>query len=277
MQRLWFHASLRSVVSNLGINFQKLAHTKIHEAGSNQSYATHPVWILGITLMIVGSIADLVSFGFAPMSLLAPIGAMTLVVNMLVAPCFKEKLTTRDIVFTLVIVVGTVICISFGSKDEKTYSIQELLDLYTHPPFIVFGISLLLIMALLFFLINQSAQREAKFLHTQWDLKFQAVAYPAVAGAVAALSVLFAKSAAELVKSTVNGVNQFTNAFSYAMIVGLAATIFLQMKWLNIGLTKGDSLFVLPVYQVFWVTMNVVTGMIYFEDYKVHFSVSAVC
>jgi phosphatidylserine synthase len=222
-----------------------------------------------MVMMIVGSIADLISFGFAPMSLLAPIGAMTLVVNMLVAPCFKEKLTTRDIVFTIIIVMGTIICISFGSKEEHTYSIDTLIDLYQHAPFVVFSILLAVTMALLFFLINQSSQREAKFLHTQWDLKFQAVAYPAVAGTVAALSVLFAKSSAELVKETIKGNNQFNNFFAYILVAMLALCLFLQMKWLNIGLTKGDALFVLPVYQVFWVVMNVVAGMIYFEDFLV--------
>jgi small-conductance mechanosensitive channel len=34
-----------------------------------------------MALVIVGSVGDLLSFGFAPMSLLAPIGAMTLVVR----------------------------------------------------------------------------------------------------------------------------------------------------------------------------------------------------
>lgn len=53
--------------------------------------------------MIIGSVCDLISFGFAPMSLLAPLGAMTLVVNMFVAPCFlNESLSRRDVIWTLV-------------------------------------------------------------------------------------------------------------------------------------------------------------------------------
>jgi drug/metabolite transporter (DMT)-like permease len=129
-----------------------------------------------MTLMIVGSVADLISFGFAPMSLLAPIGALTLVVNMLIAPCFlKEKLSTRDVVFTLIICVGTIVCICFGSKEEGAYSIETLMDLYTHPPFVIFAIFLAIIMAGLFFLINQSAQREAKCVAPLMIEPFRAV------------------------------------------------------------------------------------------------------
>jgi hypothetical protein len=54
------------VVSNIGINFQKLAHTKLIESGSSESYATHPIWILGafpfnsIQLFIATKLPELV-------------------------------------------------------------------------------------------------------------------------------------------------------------------------------------------------------------------------
>jgi len=40
------------------------------------------------------------------------------------------------------------------------------------------------------------------------------------------------------------------------------------MRMLNEGLSKADALVIVPVYQVCWVTMNTIVGMIYFEDYK---------
>jgi drug/metabolite transporter (DMT)-like permease len=161
---------------------------------------------------------------------------------MMIAPCFLgEKLSTRDVIFTLIIVVGTVICISFGSKEEGVYSIEYLMDLYTHTPFVVFGIFLAIIMAALYFLMNQSSQREKKFLHTAWDTKFQAVAYPAVAGTVAALSVLFAKSSTEIIKETVKGQNQFTHVFSYFLIVMTLLCLYLQVC--NCSIASTNSLF----------------------------------
>jgi hypothetical protein len=46
----------------------------------------HPIWVLGSVCVALGAILDLVSFAFASVSLLAPIGAMTLVVNLFMAP-----------------------------------------------------------------------------------------------------------------------------------------------------------------------------------------------
>ena len=40
------------------------------------------------------------------------------------------------------------------------------------------------------------------------------------------------------------------------------------MNLLNMGLNKADALYVVPVYQVFWVCGNVIAGMMYFQDYK---------
>jgi hypothetical protein len=56
------------------------------------------------------------------------------------------------------------------------------------------------------------------------------VAYPAVAGAVAALSVLFAKSSTEVIKQSVKGNNQFNNLFSYVLIVLTLTSLYLQVQ-----------------------------------------------
>jgi hypothetical protein len=52
-------AAVASIISNLGLNFQKLSHTKAHvsaEADSSRNYTTDKIWILGISLIIFGSL-----------------------------------------------------------------------------------------------------------------------------------------------------------------------------------------------------------------------------
>ena len=250
------------------MNMQKLAHTRCAEMGNADSFPSHPLWIVGITLVVTGSVGDLLSFGFAPMSLLAPLGAMTLVLNMIIAPCFlSETLTKRDVVYTLVIFAGTLLCVLFGSKEEKSYTIDELLALYSNVPFIVFAIVFCLLMIIVYFLLKQISLREHNKLETIWDVRFQSFAYPCMGGTFGAMSVLFAKSCTEIAKMTIAGDNQFAHFFAYVEIIGLLVCVFLQMKLLNMGLEKADALFIVPVYQVFWVVMSVVAGMIYFQDY----------
>ncbi len=40
------------------------------------------------------------------------------------------------------------------------------------------------------------------------------------------------------------------------------------MHVLNEGLRRFDSLIMLPIYQAFWIMSSVLTGIIYFQEYK---------
>lgn len=42
---------------------------------------------------------------------------------------------------------------------------------------------------------------------------------------------------------------------------------FIQLKFLNNGLQRFDVLFVLPIYQAFWIIGAAVNGMLFFEEY----------
>jgi uncharacterized ion transporter superfamily protein YfcC len=57
-----------------------------------RSIMCDPYWVAGFLCVLIGSLSDLASFGFADMSLLAPLGAMTLVVRAapLIALCFNN-------------------------------------------------------------------------------------------------------------------------------------------------------------------------------------------
>lgn len=105
-----------SIFSN-GFLFQKFGHIRLHARGpeeAKKAYVTDwvclsdrllpcyelyildfflgKVWLAGLVCVILGSILDLLSYCFAEMSLLAPIGALTLVVNMVRRNCAASLL-----------------------------------------------------------------------------------------------------------------------------------------------------------------------------------------
>ncbi len=81
-----------SVLSNMGVNFQKKCHMVLADKAKAAAAAAaasgrpsnlpkpkvvmQPLWIGGLVGIALGSAMDLISFGFAPLSLLAPLGAM---------------------------------------------------------------------------------------------------------------------------------------------------------------------------------------------------------
>jgi hypothetical protein len=255
-------------LSNTGVNLQKLAHNRARR--NHKSIIKDPRWLIGMGSVIVGSILDLVSYVFAPMSLLAPLGAMTLVVNLFVAPCMLgEQLTRYDVVITIIILSGTVIAVVFGSKSNVSYTSRELERLYTQTLFIVYICitGFLVICALTFLIYIYRRTKANKSSVSERQLKAEAFLYPALAGVCGAHSALFAKSATELVSESISGNNQFDQPLPYFFILFLGFLLVMQMKFLNNGLARADALYIVPIYQVVWVVMNAVVGMTYFRDF----------
>lgn len=88
-------------------------------------------WLIGMCLISAGSVLDFLAFGLAPMSLLAPLAALTLVWNLILAPRFHgETLTSQNTVATALITVGVVITVIFSSHSTPSYSLEDLLILY---------------------------------------------------------------------------------------------------------------------------------------------------
>lgn len=92
-----------SFLSTLGLNLQKLTQTRIferrckeaEEAGlplpnpdddSGEAYCKHPLWMLGMLCLILDAILDVLSFGLASQSLIAPLAGLCLIWNILIAP-----------------------------------------------------------------------------------------------------------------------------------------------------------------------------------------------
>jgi len=73
-------------------------------------------------------------------------------------------------------------------------------------------------------------------------------------------SVVQAKCLSELLQLTLKGENQLTNPFTYGV---LAAWLLSTVYWvhrMNRALSKFPGLFVIPLLQVFWTSLAILTG-----------------
>ncbi|KAG7383876.1 NIPA-like protein 3 [Phytophthora pseudosyringae] len=267
-----------SFLASIGINLQKKA-LKQNELMSEPKPAYRlPLWTLGFILCAVGSVLDFVAFGLAPQSLLAPLAALTLVWNMMLAPCFnKEKLSKKDIVSTLIIFVGATIAVVFASHTSPSYNLDMLMQLYRDPLTIVYFVVVVLTVVAHFAVIRivdtfclMSKRHRIIQAGTpaMWST-IRLVGYAGLAGTLGGQSVLFAKSSAELLKGVFNGdASCFVHYQTYLIAFALVVCLCLQIKYLNGGLVHYDALSMVPVYQAYWVISGVLGGVIYFQEIR---------
>lgn len=271
-------AVIFSFLASIGINLQKKALKQNELVPEPLPAYRLPLWMLGFILCAVGSVLDFVAFGLAPQTLLAPLAALTLVWNMLLAPCFnKEKLSKKDIVSTLIIFMGATIAVVFASHSSPSYNLNMLMQLYRDPLTIVYFCVV--------FLTTMAHYAAVKIVHdfcltskrhrmiqvgtpAMWST-LCLVGYAGLAGTLGGQSVLFAKSSAELMKGVFNGdASCFVHYQTYLIALALAVCLGLQVKYLNGGLVHYDALSMVPVYQAYWVISGVLGGVIYFQEIR---------
>lgn len=230
------------------------------------SFVQQPLWVLGMALVIIGAILDFASYGFAPQSLLAPMATLTLVFNTILAPkLLGESLSHRDIMATFIIVGGTGVVVAFSPHETPEYDVHSLRDLYIR--YEVFVYACVIGGSILFFSSLAAGFDRRPPTSGFWLTSYKFL-YPALAGIVGGQSVLFAKAAVELLKTTVGSENQFVFPEPYVCILLLFMCLWFQVKFLNAGLARFDALVVIPVYQVFWMISGILGGAVVFDEFS---------
>ena len=102
-----------SVISNFGVNIQKLAHTKLEamEPHLRIPYTRMPMWWLGMGMVVAGAIGDFIALGLASQALVAASGgATTMAANVLIAHYWlHEELYVMDVLGVFMIICGAVV------------------------------------------------------------------------------------------------------------------------------------------------------------------------
>jgi hypothetical protein len=98
--------------------------------------------------------------------------------------------------------------------------------------------------------------------------KWHPLLYCTLSGLFGGESVLMAKTTAVLLRATMDGDNQFTKGLTYLFLIAMVATIVIQTHYLATSLKYFDALYVVPVFQCFWITGSTVGGAIFYQELK---------
>ena len=248
-------------VSNFGTNIQKVSldrNSALPEA-QRRSSLRQPLWLAGCVCMVAGAIADFAVLPFAPQSLLAPFGTMTLVFNVGMANYLsKERPTLRNVLATSTILLGTVLVVLGGDKCEQHFTSDELVGRFEK-----FGMVVYIVLVFTFLGVGGYVSRVV------WDKRDDAAKVPipqrkqvaflmaAVGGTFGGNTILCAKTVGELIKTALSdyrmpGPTQI-NWWALVFLLVLVANLLAQVNFLNEAIRRYAMLMVIPVYQTFWI------------------------
>ncbi|KAI8354274.1 magnesium transporter NIPA-domain-containing protein [Mortierella sp. GBAus27b] len=97
------------------------------------------LWAAGLLVFIVGNLGGFVALRFAPQSLTAPLGSISLISNVIIAPLInKEVLGRWDLAGIFFIVGGSVMVVVFSGIVAQDYKLCVLINLFQKPATIIY-------------------------------------------------------------------------------------------------------------------------------------------
>lgn len=185
----------------------------------NLRLAPNRLWLAAMVVFIIANLANFASFAFAAQSLLAALGSIQFVSNVVFARLVnKERITRQTVIGTLVIVGGCIVLVMFGSHDSPAYTVDDLLDLYGNPGYIVYlcvGATVAVTSYAAFWWIKQKRGQRNLALY---------VLFSALVGTQ---SVLYGKSLSLLFRAALDGTNVAAHWYSWICLVAfLAAAVY---------------------------------------------------
>lgn len=242
------------------------------EAYKQKSYLRSPYWWSGIILMTVGEAGNFLAYGFAPASIVSPLGVVALISNCIIAPIMlKEPFRKRDALGVIIAVGGAVTVVLSASDNNPKLGPDEIWSLISTWEFETYlGITV----ALIAVLMVASNRYGGKSILIDLGLvglfgKLTALSHllmpltDSIAGGYTALST---KGVSSLLSYTLWRVITFP--VFYLLLSILIGTAVMQIKYVNRALQRFDATQVIPVQFVMF-TLSVILGSaILYRDFE---------
>ncbi|GMG26634.1 unnamed protein product [Ambrosiozyma monospora] len=258
-----------NLLISISLNIQKSAHLDLES--SNQTvhkYYTNIKWQIGFILMSLGEVGNFVSYGLAPVSLVAPLGVVTIISNStFVAPVlFHEPIGVMCLFGTFLCAFGVVLMISCSMNSSQT--MDPIDDPFDYVDGVVWSTSTLVYVVVTVclgtFLIASMAFLNQK--HKKRTIKYvlSNLTIVALFGAYTATSTKLLSSIVEFAPFH----KIMTNYRSYTLLLIIIVTSVLQIKYLNKCLRIANASTVVPIHFVFFTTSVLVCSVVVFHDFS---------
>uniref|UniRef100_A0A3B4BH31 Uncharacterized protein n=1 Tax=Periophthalmus magnuspinnatus TaxID=409849 RepID=A0A3B4BH31_9GOBI len=206
----------------------------------SKPYYTSALWWMGVILMGVGELGNFAAYGFAPASLIAPLGCVSVLANQRLHLIFSNfPLSTGG---TLAI-TGTYLLVTFAPHNISMVTAQMV-----HYYFISWYFLVYIVIEIILFLFLLFLYKIKKVKHIVIVMLLVAL--------LASVTVISVKAVSGMITETIKGSLQLVYPIFYVMFVVMVASCGFQIKFLNQAMKMFDATEVVPINYVFFTTME---------------------
>ncbi|CAJ0965982.1 unnamed protein product [Ranitomeya imitator] len=235
---------------------EKYSHVRLAGTKDPRSYFKTKTWWLGLLLMILGEVAVFSSYAFAPLSLIVPLSAVSLIASSIIGIIFiKEKWKPKEFLSCGLAVIGTYLLITFGPNSHEKMTGENIVRHLVNWPFLLYMLVEIIVFC---FLLYYYKQRNANYL-------LLILMLVALLGTTTVIAV---KALAGMISVSIQGTMQLGYPIFYIMIVCMIATAIAQASFLTQASQLYDSALIASVNYIMSTTLDLTAGAVFYVDFR---------
>ncbi|XP_069813459.1 NIPA-like protein 2 isoform X2 [Dendropsophus ebraccatus] len=245
-----------SFLISISLNLQKYTHVRLALRQDPLPYYKSKLWWCGVLLMAIGELGNFAAYGFAPATLIAPLGCVAVIGSAAISVLFlKESLRASDVIGGTLAVTGTYLLVTFSPNVSQDITAVKVEQYIVSWQFLVYLILEIITFCVLLYLYKRRGVNHIVVL----------LLLVALLASVAVISV---KAVAGMIAMTFKGDMQLTYAIFYVMAVAMAASCVFQVKFLNQAMQLYNATEVVPINYVFFTTSAILAGIIFYQEFQ---------
>nr|CAH7758284.1 unnamed protein product [Callosobruchus chinensis] len=260
---------LLAVCSSLfiGTSFiiKKISLTRLSRIGALRAgaggfgYLKDWFWWLGISAMGFGELLNFAAYGFAPASVVTPLGALSVLVSAVLASKFlNEKLTILGKLGCLLCILGATIIVIHAPKEEPLENFNLFLSRLQEPAFARYMICIVVLCCAILCYLGPRYGSRYVFI------------YITLCSAIGGITVMACKAIGLALKSySVSSLLSYPTFWLLSTILlTMCLCVCVQISYLNRTLDLFNASVVTPTYYVFFTSFVIAESVVLFREWE---------
>ncbi|WVQ95894.1 hypothetical protein IAU59_002993 [Kwoniella sp. CBS 9459] len=218
-------------------------------------YLKSKLWWAGMVLISIGEGGNFLSYGFAPASVVAPLGTVALIANCIFAPLIlRERFHKKELVGMALAILGAVTVVWSSNGSNPRLNPSQLITAIKRLPFVIYTILNILLLIPLIFLSNSHWGHTYLFVDLGITCLF------------GGYTVLSTKALSSLLSNDFIGA--WEDPITWFLVLVVAGTSVGQIRWLNRALMRFQSKEVIPTQFVLFSLSAIIGSAVLFQEFR---------
>ncbi|XP_013917941.1 PREDICTED: NIPA-like protein 3 isoform X2 [Thamnophis sirtalis] len=240
---------------SIALNLQKYSHIRLVSCKETKAYFRTKTWWCGLFLLCLGELGVFSAYAFAPLSLIVPLGAVSVIASAIIGVIFiREKWKPKDFMSCALAIVGTYLLITFGPNNHEVMTGENIRKHLVSWPFLLYMLVEIILFCLLLYFYKE---RKANYV----------VVILLLVALLGSMTVVTVKAVAGMIAVSIRGNMQLGYPIFYIMVVCMVATTAFQAEFLTQASHLYDVSQIASVGYILSTVIGITAGATFYLDF----------